>query len=206
MPFCLHLHSDQLTRQPCRHLVWGLWCQVNKSVLGQQLFGFLCIHRDLTGACLAVVHTSTDVHIQARFLPQVTSEMALASLIRGGEQWPLMLGTSSRSHALSQITPGQKKMAYKSRGQGVREMVQSVRALAALAEDWGLFPAPAWWLTSVCNSSPRGSQVPSASKGEHQAWTWCVFIHEGKTHINSYLKFLSRQQDQLPGKRHLGQA
>lgn len=32
-------HSDLLTCQVCeRHLVWGLCCEVNKSVLGQRLF------------------------------------------------------------------------------------------------------------------------------------------------------------------------
>ena len=38
-------------------------------------------------------------------------------------------------------------------------MAQQLGALAAVAEALGLFPAPAWYLTTVSNSSSRGSDI-----------------------------------------------
>lgn len=41
----------------------------------------------------------------------------------------------------------------------ISEMIKGLRALAALTEDSGLFPAPTWWITSVCNSSSTESRT-----------------------------------------------
>jgi hypothetical protein len=38
-------------------------------------------------------------------------------------------------------------------------MAQRLRALTVLPEDQVQFPATTWWLTTVCNSSSRGSDA-----------------------------------------------
>lgn len=42
---------------------------------------------------------------------------------------------------------------------GSGEMAQEVRVLAAFAKTWDKFPAPTWWLKTVCNSSSRISDA-----------------------------------------------
>lgn len=39
------------------------------------------------------------------------------------------------------------------------ELAQQLTALAALAENIGLDPAPKWWLTTICDFSTRGSDT-----------------------------------------------
>lgn len=42
---------------------------------------------------------------------------------------------------------------------GPGEIAQDLKALAALPEDPHLVRSTIWWLTTICNSCPRGSYV-----------------------------------------------
>ena len=56
------------------------------------------------------------------------------------------------------------------------EVVQWLGALAALEEDQVWFSAPTWQLTTIQNSSARGSQ-PSSGLLRHQANTQPTYTH-----------------------------
>ena len=58
-------------------------------------------------------------------------------------------------------------------------MAQQLRALPALVEDLVSFPAPTWWLTTICNPSPR--EVKLSPGLPSTACTWYTGINAGKT-------------------------
>lgn len=43
------------------------------------------------------------------------------------------------------------------------------------------FPAPTWWLTVICNSSP-GDLMSSSNFSGYQTCTWCTYLLPGKTY------------------------
>lgn len=58
---------------------------------------------------------------------------------------------------------------------GTGEMARWFRALPSFLADPVWFSAPTWWLTTVCNFTPRRSDAPS--------WTvWLKHVHSAYTH------------------------
>jgi hypothetical protein len=53
--------------------------------------------------------------------------------------------------------------------QGAREIAQLLRAFTTLEEDLNLIPATRFWLTTIFNSSNKGSHVLLTSAGTKQA-------------------------------------
>jgi hypothetical protein len=65
-------------------------------------------------------------------------------------------------------------------------MAQLLRTLAVFPENSTLSHSPTWWLTTFCDSSPRGSDIlfrPSWASGMH-----VVHIHAGKIPITQKLE------------------
>lgn len=69
------------------------------------------------------------------------------------------------------------------------ELASWLRALAALGKDQGQIPAPIWWPTIICHSSPRRSNADFDIFG-HQANTDVVHrhIHRQNTHTHKVIK------------------
>lgn len=92
---------------------------------------------------------------------------------RGLQQDPLFGGHSEWPRA------GSKRYLSLQKPAGTGEVVQQLRALAALTEE---FPAPTWWVTKVCNSNP----ITSFRKIQHP------FLTGGTSHAPVHIR-LCRQ-------------
>ena len=73
---------------------------------------------------------------------------------------PATSSTQESKQAAKQKTKQNKKQNNKIQGPGPRETAQQLRVLGTLREDMNQFSAPTCWLTTVCNSSSRGSNAP----------------------------------------------
>ena len=71
------------------------------------------------------------------------------------------------------------RLCFKKVSSGAREMAQPLRTPAVLPKDLAQFLVPTWQLTTVCNSSSRGSHGLSDLL-EHQIYMWFTDIHEDK--------------------------
>lgn len=68
-------------------------------------------------------------------------------------------------------------------------MIQWLRELATLPEEWVRFLAPIWWLTTTYNSSSKGqSGFFLASLGTSLMWYTDIHIGKQTHNINKFLK------------------
>jgi hypothetical protein len=78
-------------------------------------------------------------------------------------------GRTQNASTLQALETHRNQIISVQKNVGAREIPQ-LKVLAALPEDPCLVPASTWWLTTICDSSPR-DQMPSPDLFRHQAYT-----------------------------------
>lgn len=76
----------------------------------------------------------------------------------------------------------QQQRAFLARGEKqtrAERWLGSWEYLLLLPRTWNRFPAPTWWLTTICNSSFREAGLQMSSKST--AHKWCTYIYTSKT-------------------------